>query len=251
MSIPAGEIEVFDLGRVAYRAAYGRQVAEVERVLAARDLTEGGGAAGQVGNLPHAARGGEQVGHPPHVGTILLVEHDPVITISNRPTAASHLTATPAMLERAGVAVEPTDRGGDITYHGPGQLVVYPILDLNRLHLRLHDYMRLLEEAVIRTLAVYGVEGRREAGATGVWMPAGGSTSKIAAMGVRVRKWVSMHGLALNVDPDLSHFDLIVPCGLAGRTVTSMRRVLGEAPAMEEVKRGLVRELLAQLSESR
>ncbi|MFT3685921.1 MAG: lipoyl(octanoyl) transferase LipB [Phycisphaerales bacterium] len=233
--LPIGVIEVYDLERLGYRAAYDVQVEQVERVLAARGDETTGRAEGDL------------------AGVVLLVEHHPVITVSNRPSAASNLTATPAMLERAGVAVEATDRGGDITYHGPGQLVVYPILDLNRFHLRLHDYMRLLEETVIRTLGVYGIEGRREAGATGVWVEAKPpGSSKIAAMGVRVRKWVSMHGLALNVDPDLSHFDLIVPCGLAGRTVTSMRRVLGEAsPNFGAVKDALVKQLVVQLSEKR
>lgn len=221
-----GNIEVFDLGRLAYRAAYDRQVAELERVATSRE-TNGS-----------------------HIGTLLLVEHDPVITVSNRPTAAANLTATPDMLAHAGVTVEPTDRGGDITYHGPGQLVAYPILDLNRLHLRLHDYMRLLEEAVIGTLAVYGVEGSREQGATGVWVPTGPvpQTAKIAAMGVRVRRWISMHGLALNVDPNLAHFDLIVPCGLTGRSVTSMAKVLGTPPPMQEVKQTLVQQLAGLLS---
>lgn len=246
-----GNIEVFDLGRLAYRAAYDRQVAELERVATSRE-TNGS-----------------------HIGTLLLVEHDPVITMSNRPTAASNLTATPDMLARAGVTVEPTDRGGDITYHGPGQLVAYPILDLNRLHLRLHDYMRLLEEAVIGTLAAYGIEGTREQGATGVWVgqtakgkrqpvdanapsapppfaesrfPIPLPPSKIAAMGVRVRRWISMHGLALNVNPDLTHFNLIVPCGLTGRSVTSMAKVLGTPPPMHEVKQTLVQQLAGLLS---
>jgi lipoate-protein ligase B len=226
ITLSAGHIEVVDLGRLAYRPAYERQTAEVERVLASRE-TEGR-----------------------QIGTLLLVEHDPVVTVSNRPTAAANLTATPAMLERAGVTVEQTDRGGDITYHGPGQLVAYPILDLNRLHLRLHDYMRLLEQSVIDTLGAYGVDGTREAGATGVWV-GDRPSSKIAAMGVRVRRWVSMHGLALNVDPDLSHFDLIVPCGLAGRTVTSMAKVLNASPGMDAVKSTLLEKLAAQLSVSR
>lgn len=231
ISLAQGHIEVFDLGRLPYRPAYDRQVAEVERISTSRD-TEG-----------------------PLIGTLLLVEHDPVITVSNRPTAAANLTATPDMLTRAGVAVEPTDRGGDITYHGPGQLVAYPILDLNRLRggLRLHDYMRLLEEAVIGTLSTYGIEGRREQGATGVWVPTGhgSQTSKIAAMGVRVRRWISMHGLALNVNPDLTHFNLIVPCGLTGRGVTSMAKVLGTPPTMDEVRQTLVQQLAAQLSVNR
>ncbi|QKK09243.1 MAG: lipoyl(octanoyl) transferase LipB [Planctomycetota bacterium] len=147
--------------------------------------------------------------------------------------------------------------GGDITYHGPGQLVAYPILDLNVLMLRLHDYMRLLEQSVIDTLAGFGVEGQRDPEATGVWVelaryqPAApeGRLAKIAAMGVRVRRWVSMHGLSLNVDPDPAHFRLIVPCGLAGRPVTTLRALLGDdCPSMERVSEALVGHLHANLA---
>src|SRR5690606_11294576 len=145
---------VIDLGRLAYEPAYRLQQDHAEEVLAAR-------AAGA-----------------PEVGRVLLVEHDPVITVGRRPGAARHLLATPEMLARHGVALVETARGGDITYHGPGQLVAYPIVDLNRLNLGLHDYMRLLESAVIRTLAAYGVEGRREPGATGVWVGDGPAAAK-------------------------------------------------------------------------
>lgn len=167
-------------------------------------------------------------------GHLLLVEHDPpVITVSRRAGARDHLIATDAQLAAAGVGVTPTDRGGDITYHGPGQLVAYPILDLNLLGLRLHGYMRFLEQVVIDALARWGLAGERDETATGVWV--GGS--KICAMGVRLSRWVSMHGLALNVTTNLEHFDLIVPCGLAGRTVTSLHRELGgDCPPMAEVK---------------
>lgn len=179
---------------------------------------------------------------------LLLVEHDPpVITISARKTARQHLVATPDMLARAGVEVCETDRGGDITYHGPGQLVVYPILDLNTLGLRLHGYMRLLEQVVIDTLARFGIEGHRDEAATGVWV----GDSKICAMGVRVSRWVTMHGLALNVTTNLDHFDLIVPCGLVGRGVTSMARELGEAcPSMDEVKEALASCFSARVAET-
>lgn len=176
---------------------------------------------------------------------VLLVEHDPpVITVSRRRGARDHLIATEEQLARSGVTVAETDRGGDITYHGPGQLVVYPIIDLNVFGLRLHGYMRRLEQTVIDTLAAFGVDGERDADATGVWLhrerPDGGA--KIAAMGVRVSRWVTMHGLALNVAPNLGHFDLIVPCGLAGRPVTSLQRELGEAaPAIDVVADHLVR----------
>jgi lipoyl(octanoyl) transferase len=171
---------------------------------------------------------------------LLLVEHDPaVITVTKRRGARQHLVATEQELRAAGVEVADTDRGGDITYHGPGQLVAYPILDLNVLRLRLHTYMRFLEQVVIDTLARFGLEGRRDAGATGVWTDAG----KICAMGVRVSRWVSMHGLALNVTTNLDHFELIVPCGLADRMVTSMQQQLGDrCPGLDEVKDVFVEE---------
>ncbi len=179
---------------------------------------------------------------------LLLLEHDPpVITVTRRPGTAQHLLAGPEQLADAGVELSPTDRGGDITYHGPGQLVVYPILDLNALGLRLHGYMRLLEQGVIDVLARFGIEGRRDPAATGVW--AGEPPAKICAMGVRISQWVSMHGLALNVTTDLSHFDLIIPCGLAGRGVTSMHRLLGNGcPPMAEVKRVVTESLTASLA---
>ncbi|MHC4128846.1 MAG: lipoyl(octanoyl) transferase LipB [Planctomycetota bacterium] len=169
---------------------------------------------------------------------LLLVEHDPaVITVTRRRGARQHLVATEQELRAAGVEVAETDRGGDITYHGPGQLVAYPILDLNVLRLRLHSYMRFLEQVVIDTLAPFGLQGRRDPGATGVWTDAG----KICALGVRVSRWVSMHGLALNVTTNLDHFELIVPCGLAGRVVTSLGAQLGDGcPGLDEVKRVFV-----------
>jgi len=198
------------------------------------------------------------------VGSLLLLEHDPpVITISRRPEAAQHLLASPEQLASEGVQVASTNRGGDITYHGPGQLVAYPILDLNRLGLNLHGYMRWLEEIVIRVCGRFGVRAHRDACATGVWVGAEGeaegadgarrtcqggasASRKICAMGVRVRKWVTMHGLALNVRTNLRHFDLIVPCGLAGRGVTSLAQELGEArcPTMEQVKAALAQAFL-------
>ena len=129
--------------------------------------------------------------------------------------------------------VRETDRGGDITFHGPGQLVGYPILDLNELDLKMHGYLRFLEQVVIEVLRRFGIDAGRDECATGVWV----ADAKICAMGIRVSRWVSMHGFALNVDPDMACFDLIVPCGLAGRSVTSMRALLGdECPSMEAVK---------------
>lgn len=178
-----------------------------------------------------------------------------MITVSRRPGAAGNVLASPELLARHGVERHETDRGGDVTYHGPGQLVAYPIVDLELVGVRIHGWIRLLEQAVIDTLAAFGIEAARDPGATGVWVgrtesdPDGAGGRKIAAIGVRVSRWVAMHGLALNVDPDLEHFGLIVPCGLAGRPVTSIAaelRARSEAsavPDMPEVKRELRRHL--------
>ncbi|MFG0307480.1 MAG: lipoyl(octanoyl) transferase LipB [Phycisphaerales bacterium JB040] len=212
-------IEIERLGRMGYARAFEIQRARHASVLASRDDARAG------------------------VGRLLLVEHDPVITVSRRASGGEHLLAGPELLARHGVEVHETDRGGDITYHGPGQIVGYPIVDLNALGLRLHEYMRGLEEAVIRTVAHYGVTGVRDPGATGVWVPngAGDPERKIAAFGVRVRKWVTMHGLALNVTTDLSHFGLIVPCGLPGRPVTTLSDETGGAvTSMDEVTERLI-----------
>ncbi|MCH2134736.1 MAG: lipoyl(octanoyl) transferase LipB [Phycisphaerales bacterium] len=217
-------IEVVDLGRLSYAEALLEQRRRQREVIEARESAT------------------------PRMD-LLLVEHDPpVITISNRPGARDHLLATEEQLAARGVELQATDRGGDITWHGPGQVVAYPILDLNRLGLRLHGYLRWLEDIVIRTLATWDVVGERDCEATGVWVgdqPA----RKICAFGVRVSRWVSMHGLALNVEPDLSHFDLIVPCGLAGRGVTSLAAELGgRAPGMAEVTEVIKREFVEAIT---
>ena len=149
---------------------------------------------------------------------------------------------SPQRLAQLGVECVETDRGGDVTWHGPGQFVAYPILDLERMGLRIHGYMRLLEETVIQVLADFGIDAHRDAKATGVWTRAQDQPCdlKICAMGVRVSRWVCMHGLALNVDSDLAAFNLIVPCGLTGRGVTSMRECLGErCPSMDAVKKNM------------
>lgn len=227
--------QVIDLGRLSYADAYALQVRHHAEVLAARAEVGAGLLDRTDPDALPAAK-------------VLLVEHTPaVITVTRRPGAAEHLLASADMLAGLGVQVVETDRGGDITYHGPGQLVVYPLVDLNRHHLRLHDYMRLLESAVIDTLGAFGVQGQRDPSATGVWVsgqaPAT-SPAKICAMGVRVRQWVTMHGLALNVSTNLRHFELIVPCGLHGRSVTSLAQLLGErAPSMADCKRELVARL--------
>ncbi len=184
-------------------------------------------------------------------GVLLVVEHPPVITIGRHPGASEHLLADTRALAQRGVAVESTDRGGDITFHGPGQLVLYPIIPLNYYKLRIHDYMRLLEEAVIRTLAAMQLTATREAGATGVWVKSkrGGpdGLAKICAIGIKLRRWITLHGLALNVTTDLGFFELINPCGLS-RPVTSLAaELVTSCPTVEYVKIQLIRELSALL----
>lgn len=215
-------VRALDAGRMGYADAYALQVALHAQLVAARDS----------GGAP---------------ATVLLLEHDPpVVTVSRRPSAPANVLLSREALGARGVQVVETDRGGDVTWHGPGQLVAYAVADLNAVGLRIHGWMRLLEECVIRTVAQWGIEGARDAEATGVWVGGqdGRGGRKICAMGVRVSRWCTFHGLALNVAPDLSHFGAIVPCGLAGRPVTSMEAELGGAgcaPPMAHVKRTLAR----------
>lgn len=209
------ELVVEDLGRISYDHALEIQRSARDRLLA-----------------------GREAGEPMR---IFLLEHvPPVITVSRRPAAAGNVLATEAALAGHGIERRETDRGGDVTYHGPGQVVAYAMFDLPRLGLRVTSHMRLLEQVVIDVIGGFGVVGRRDPSATGVWVGEGSAAGKIAAMGVRVGRGISMHGLALNVDPDLAHFGLIVPCGLAGRPVTSLARELGRAcPTVPQVKMAL------------
>jgi lipoyl(octanoyl) transferase len=164
--------------------------------------------------------------------TLLLLEHPHVITLGVRGDGGrSHLLATPETLAARGVEVHETGRGGDITYHGPGQLVGYPVFDLRPDRCDVHRYVRDLEEVLIRTASDYGIEARRIAGLTGVWVGDG----KVAAIGVRIARWITSHGFALNVTTDLDYFKLIVPCGIADRGVTSFSRLLDRHIAMAEV----------------
>ena len=179
---------------------------------------------------------------------LLLVEHPPVITLGRRPGQMKHVTAAAGPLQQARVDLVESDRGGDVTYHGPGQLVAYPIIRLNDHRLSVGGYVRMLEQVVIATLADLGVEAQKDACAVGVWAMDRQKLAKICAIGVRIRRGVTMHGLALNVTTNLDHFNLIIPCGLAGRTVTSLKRLLGErAPTMEVVKSTLVARMRAAL----
>lgn len=180
---------------------------------------------------------------------VLLVEHPPVITFGRRPGVERNLIASDEQLAKLGVEVVQSDRGGDITFHGPGQLVAYPIVRLADRKLSVGAYVRALEMGVIAALGELGVRAQKDPDAIGVWVNDNGKLAKICALGVRIRRGVSLHGIALNVSTDLSYFELIVPCGLVGRPVTSLVKLLGErAPTMERVKEVLARHLLGTLS---
>lgn len=164
---------------------------------------------------------------------LLLLEHPPVITLGVKArNDRSHVLVSPAALSEQGVELFETGRGGDVTYHGPGQLVGYPILDLRPDRCDVHRYVRDIEEALIRVAGAFGIAAGRMAGLTGAWV----GDDKLAAIGVRISRWVTSHGFALNVGTNLSHFDLIVPCGIAGKGVTSMERLLGRPVERADVE---------------
>jgi lipoyl(octanoyl) transferase len=167
---------------------------------------------------------------------LLFVEHPPVITMG-RSGQMEHLLISDRQLREKEVSFYKTNRGGDITFHGPGQLVGYPLLNLDNFFTDIHQYLRFLEEVIILTLAEYGLSATRSNGETGVWLDIDTPNArKICAMGVRASRWVTMHGFALNVNTDLSYFDLIVPCGIQGKRVTSLAQELGHKVALDEVK---------------
>jgi lipoyl(octanoyl) transferase len=174
---------------------------------------------------------------PLPMSRLLFVEHPHVLTLG-KSGDSENVIVSPARLAELGVDYFPINRGGDITYHGPGQLVAYPILDLDQFFTDIHKYLRFLEEAIIRTCADFGVEAGRIQGQTGVWVDveAGNGARKICAFGVKCSRWVTMHGLAFNVDSDLNFFDLIIPCGISDKGVTSLSKEVGRNIALEEVK---------------
>jgi lipoyl(octanoyl) transferase len=167
--------------------------------------------------------------------TLILLEHPHVYT-QGRVTVKENLLFTPEQLSAVGAETFEIDRGGDVTYHGPGQLVGYPILNLSHFKEDLGWYLRAIEESIIHLLATYDISGFRIAGRTGVWVGSTGNEEKICAIGIRASRWCTMHGFALNVSTDLSYFNLIVPCGIGDRTVTSIERMLGRPVRMEEVQ---------------
>ena len=227
-------VTVRNLGLVDYQAAWDEQ----ERLFA--DTVSR-----KIANRTRPAD--EQLPTPNY---LLFCEHPPVYTLG-KSGDESHLLANDDFLKQIGATYHRINRGGDITYHGPGQLVGYPILDLDNFFTDIHRYMRLLEEAVILALGDFGIMAGRIPGLTGVWLGgepnrSGGPTGparKICAMGVKASRWVTMHGFALNVNTDLSYFSHIVPCGIADKAVTSMQQELGHPVPIAEVTERVQRHL--------
>jgi lipoyl(octanoyl) transferase len=168
---------------------------------------------------------------------LLLLQHPAVITLGVRRGSRSHVRATEGQLAMQGIEVHETGRGGDVTYHGPGQIVGYPILDLRPDRCDVHRYVRDLEEVMIRVCVDYGVAAHRVEGLSGAWV----GTEKIGAIGVRISRWITSHGFAFNVNTRLDDFQLIVPCGIGDRGVTSLAKLLGEEPSIAEVEDHVIR----------
>jgi lipoyl(octanoyl) transferase len=167
---------------------------------------------------------------------LLLLEHPPVITLGVRGDGGrGNIVATGGHLAELGIEVSETGRGGDVTYHGPGQVVGYPILDLRPDRCDVHRYVRDVEEVMIRTCADYGLTAGRIKGLTGAWL----GSQKIGAIGVRISRWITSHGFAFNVSTDLAHFNLIIPCGISNHGVTSLHRAIGRTVALAEVENRL------------
>ena len=217
-------VEWRDLGRMGYREAWDYQEALLQQNL----------------RVKAAVHAGNTVTVPLETDTkhhFLFVEHPPVYTLG-KSGKMEHVLISDEERAARGIEFFQTNRGGDITFHGPGQVVGYPILDLEKLYTDIGRYLRDLEEVIIRTIAEYGIIGGRSAGETGVWIDAGvkGRERKICAMGVRCSRWITMHGFALNVNTDLRFFDHIIPCGIQNKQVSSLQAELGREVKMEEVK---------------
>lgn len=217
-----------DLGRMDYKTCWDLQ----------QELFDAGVARKHTGPIPVPVPGADDADD---AGTVLLVEHPPVYTLG-KSGHAENLLVNQEALKAMGAQFFHIDRGGDITFHGPGQLVCYPILDLERIGIGLREYIEALEEAVIRTVAEYGIAAGRIAGASGVWIdPGKARPRKICAIGVRSSRYVTMHGFALNVTTDLEWFSRINPCGFTDRGATSIERETGAKVPMDDVKRLVVK----------
>lgn len=195
------------LGRIGYKEAYSLQTALVKSRLE--------------GMIPD---------------TLLLLEHPPVFTIG-KSGKQENILVSQNYLEKEGISLFFTDRGGDVTYHGPGQLVAYPIIDMRNRNRDLHQYVFELEEVIIRTLRDFSVDGGRDVNHPGVWV----DREEIAAIGLSVKSWITMHGIALNINPNLEHFNLINPCGFSDRKATSMAKLLSKDISLDEVMTGLIK----------
>ena len=221
MEIQNKQVQLIELGRTPYQEAlkiqedFFNQIIAVKRANRQNDIQE------------------------PTKNYLLWVEHPPVFTLG-KSGKEEHLLLDKERLKEKEIEFYATNRGGDITFHGPGQIVGYPILDLDNFFTDIHKYLRLLEEMVVLTLKEYGIEGTRSKGETGVWLDVETTYArKICAIGVRASRWVTMHGFAFNINTDLSYFEGIVPCGIQGKGVTSLAKELGIQVSEVEVKEKL------------
>ena len=213
---------IVDMGLIGYAEAWELQ----KRIVAARKAS-----------LAESVRDEESL-----TDVLLFCEHPHVITLG-RNAKRENLLASANVLRQKGVELQATDRGGDITYHGPGQIVGYPILNLAAIRRDVVWYVRMLEEAMIRTTAEFGIAAERVPGKTGIWVKAGSLEEKLGAIGVHISRWITSHGFAYNVSTDLRYFDLIVPCGIADRKATSLEKLLERKVASAEVTPKLARYL--------
>lgn len=203
----AKKLEILNLGKMKYQKAYEIQLEMIKK------------------------RAADEI-----LDTLILVEHPPVFTIGSSGTE-EHISVSREFLESSGIEVFETNRGGDITYHGPGQIVAYPILNLKEHKQDLHWLLRQYEEVTIRLLEEYDIKARRIEGLTGVWV----GDEKITAIGVGVRRWVSYHGFAFNVNPNLEHFSYIIPCGIRDKGVTSLSKLLGKEMDMDQMRKKVIK----------
>jgi len=222
-------VQFRDLGMIDYKSAWDLQ----EKLLIANVAVK------------TAARSADRFLDPAAIDTVhhlLFCEHPPVYTLG-KSGDLSHILISDKEMEERGIVFFHTNRGGDITFHGPGQVVGYPILDLEKYYTDIGKYLRNLEEVMILVMSEYGLKGERSRGETGVWIDPGikGRERKICAMGVRCSRWITMHGFAFNVNTDLEYFGHIIPCGIEHKSVTSLQKELGRSMDMDEVREKLKR----------